>query len=66
MDFIATAPLAGYAWILNSINRIKNLDIVIGVALINTDKKYVAVVTAKLFVCRLQIWRIRLTATSSC
>ena len=52
---IAAALIPGYTRILNAVDGIEKYYIIVGVALVDPHEENIAVVTAKLFVCRLQI-----------
>jgi hypothetical protein len=66
MNLVSAALLTAHTRIMNPINRIEINDSGIGASLVNAHKKHVALVATKLFVCRLQLWRIRLAGTSAC
>ena len=64
MNLIPIALYATYFGIFHTVDRIKINHIVICASFVDAEKKYIPGIATKRFVCCLQIWRIRLTATS--
>jgi hypothetical protein len=65
MNYIPASLITAYTRIMHPVNGIKcqNMDIVI--SFVNANKESITCIASKHFVCRLQIWRIRLTETST-
>lgn len=65
MDDVSVALVSAGTGIVNVVYGVELQNRSIGVAFINSKKKNISLVTSKTFVCRLQIWRIRLASPSS-